>query len=78
MKKPRKPKFGKYPKKPKKSASLQTVENWEHRCKEVDRKNAEKAATYNHKIAEIKKAKSKLNGIVSLGRKAKVHKLHTL
>jgi hypothetical protein len=32
----------KYPKKPKKTASVQVKENWLKRCKEIDKKNAER------------------------------------
>lgn len=53
----------KYPKKPKASASVQTLQNYIVRCKEVDRKNADirkeatKRETLKKQVAKIGRAK---------------------
>ena len=78
MKKPKKPKFARYPKKPKATASLETMKNWQHRCGEVDKRNAEKAKIYNNKIDEIKKAKSLRASINGTRSKPKLHVLKSL
>jgi hypothetical protein len=76
---PKKPKFLKHPKKPKKGSTLQRVNAWENRCKEIDRKNQEKANVYNKKITAIKTAKTKLEKIHGMGSvPRKTPKLKTL
>lgn len=53
----------KYPKKPKASASVQTLQNYIARCKEVDKRNAEirkeaaKRDTLKKQVAKIGRAK---------------------
>ena len=53
----------KYPKKPKSTASVQTLQNYINRCKEVDKRNAEirkesaKRDTLKKQVAKIGRAK---------------------
>jgi len=53
----------KYPKKPKATASVQTLQNYIQRCKEVDKRNAEirrenaKRDTLKKQVAKIGRAK---------------------
>lgn len=47
----------KYPKLPRAGASLATQQNYKRRCDEIDRKNQQRANTYNQKVADIDRAK---------------------
>lgn len=64
MKLPKKPKAAKMPKKPKRSASVTTWENYDKRCKEVEKRNREKLTDWHKKVAHIKSAKSRKEALI--------------
>ena len=56
----------KYPKKPKSGASTLVLENYLRRCKEVDRKNAEKKREHAHR----EKLQKQISGIGKPGHRS--------
>lgn len=64
MKMPKKPKKGKAPKKPKATASASAWLKFDERYKSFEKKEREKLATYNKKVAAIKSAKSRKEQLI--------------
>lgn len=64
MKKPKKPRKGKAPKKPKLSAPASAWIKFDERMKAFEKKEREKLAEYNRKVAAIKNAASRKTSLI--------------
>lgn len=63
MAKPKKPKKLKYPKKPRAGASLQAMENYLRRRKEVDKENKRRESKYKSDVKKWESLKNKIRGL---------------
>lgn len=66
---PRKPKALKKPKSPKASASTEVWERYVERCKDIDKKNRERMAGYEKKLADLKRQIARKKKLIEEARK---------